>query len=94
MAWWAVPILVWVSRPMIESAPPYSYQEGLGNLFLYSPLFLVPFIVLGTVIFLFEGFRHMKFTGVSPKGFGYFVLVSVLGCCTCVTGIALFVRTL
>jgi len=94
IAWWTAPILVWISRPMIESAQAYSLQEWIGNLFLYSPLFVLPLIILGTVLFTFQGFRHMKFTGLSPKGFGYFVLASLLGCSTCVAGIVLFARSL
>lgn len=94
VAWWILPVLVWVSRPVIESAAPYGYQEGLGHLFLSSPLFVLPLILLGTALFLWKGFRHMKFTGLSPKGFGYFVLASILGCSACVAGIALFVRSL
>lgn len=94
VAWWAVPVLVWVSRPMIESAGPYGFQEQLGYILLYSPLFLLLLVLSGTAVFLLDGFGHRKFTGVSPKGFYIFIFASVLGLCTSTTGIAMLVRML
>lgn len=94
LAWWAAPLLIWVSRPIGESAPAYSFQSYIATLFFWSTVFLLPLVVLATVFFLKEGFGHRKFTGVSPKGFRALVCASVLGCSACVVGITLFARAL
>ena len=94
IAWWLVPGLVWASRPIIHSAEEYSFQAWIGQLFFYSPVFLFPLLVLATAFFLWEGFRHRKFTGVSPKGFRAFVCASIVGFCGCAAGLALFANSL
>lgn len=91
--WWLVPVLVWASRPIIHSAE-ISFLEWIGGLFLWSPLYLLPLLLLVTAFFLWEGFPHKKFTGASPKGFRAFILASVLGFSGFAAGIALFVRSL
>jgi hypothetical protein len=94
VAWSALPILVWTSRPLIETAKEYSIQAWIGNLMLWSPLSALPFVLLATTYYLLEGLRHRKFTGISPKGFHLFAFLSLLGGCICITAIIWFVRTL
>jgi hypothetical protein len=91
-AWWVVPPLLWAGRHMIESAPltPYINQEWFGNLFLFLPGLLLPWVIVATAYFLWQGFRHERFTGVWPRGYGTLLLVSVLGPGTSIWAIVRF----
>src|SRR4030042_177295 len=77
LAWWLVPVLVWASRPIITSSKGYSSQGYIGLLFLWSPVFLFPLLVLAAAFFMWQGFLHRKLTGASPKGFRAFIFASV-----------------
>jgi len=83
IAWWAIPILVWFGVFSARGAFEYSSELSLAYwLFMLSAVIGVT--VMGmTVHFLEVSLRHRKFTGVCPTGFRCFVLVSVLGACTC-----------
>ena len=94
IVWWLVPGLIWASRPIILSADEYTLQAGIGTLMLGWTPFLLPLLVIATVYFLWKGFRHKKFTGVSPKGFRRFVCASIVGFCGCAAGLALFANSL
>lgn len=90
--WWLVPVLVWASRPIITSSKGYSSQGYIGLLFLWSPVFLFPLVVLATAFFMWQGFLHRKFTGASPKGFRAYVCASIVGFSGFAAGIGLFIR--
>jgi len=73
-AWWVVPPLLWTVRPIIA----LTGEEAFGTLLIYLPG-LLPWVIVATVYFLWQGLRHERFTGVSPKGLWPLLLVSVLG---------------
>jgi hypothetical protein len=93
IVWWLVPGLVWASRPIIHSSQN-SFQEWIGGLFLWSPVFLIPLLAFATAFFLGEYFLQRKLTGISPQGFRAFVCSSIVGFCGCATGLALFAHSL
>ena len=92
IAWWLVPVLVWVAPPIVHSAKENSLQYWIGGLFGWSPVFLFPLLLLATAFFIGEYFLHRKLTGVSPKGFRTFVCASIVGFSGCAAGIGLFIR--
>jgi hypothetical protein len=69
-------------------------QATIGTFMFGWTMFLSPLLVLATVFFLWKGFSHWRFTGVSPKGFRCFVCASIVGFCGCATGLALFFHSL
>ena len=83
MAWWAVPALAWAS------AYYERYDPAVNEVFHLAWCFFALSIPIGvtalaiTVYFLAAGLRHRKFAGVNPRGFRRFVLIAVLGACTC-----------
>ena len=92
IVWWLVPVLVWAAPPIVHSAKENSFQYLIGGLFGWSPLYLLPPLLLATTFLLWEGFQHRKFTGVGPKGFRAFIFTSVLGFSGFAAGIGLFIR--
>ena len=93
IVWWLVPGLVWASRPIIHSSEN-SFQELIGQLFLWSPVVLFPVLLLATAFLLWEGFRYRRSTKGSPKEFRVIIYMSIAGFCGCVAGVALFVNSL
>ena len=83
IAWWAIPVLVWVSVISARGASEYSDELALAYWGFQVSLVIGVTAMAMTVYFLQVGLRHRKSTGASPRGFRCFVLVSVLGACTC-----------
>ena len=92
IAWCAPAAMFLVSRPVVESANEYSFQSYIGGLFGFVGMILPPFVLMATFFFLWEGFRHWKFTSVSPKGFWALACAVLLGFSSCFAAVWVMVR--
>jgi hypothetical protein len=83
IAWWAIPVLVWKSVSSARGASEYSAELNLAYYgFLLSTIIGVAAIGI-VVYYLGASSRHRKLIGVYPIGYKRFILISVLGSCTC-----------
>ena len=85
VAWWATPALAWASA-LIDIDNPYINQEfSIAVIVLMLSIVIGVIAIVVTAYFSWEGVKHRRFTGVSPRSFPCFILISMLGACTCFT---------
>jgi hypothetical protein len=92
IAWCAPAIMILAGVPLTQSAREYSLQSWIGGLLGWSGMILPPFVLLASVFFLLEGFRHWKSTSVSPKGFQALACAVLVGFSACFAAVWVMVR--
>ena len=92
VAWFVPAAMIMASRPVSESANAYSSQSYIGNFIGYAGIILPPPVLLATVFFLWQGFRHLNFIKKSPRHFWSFAFVTVLGFGSCFAAVWVTLR--